>query len=199
MTTTFIINHDRIKRISLLTILLLAATILVSIFNAHLPNHMQVAFVQTCEARSEGDRWRDFFRREFEKVIKNEFDGVRKLRDTRYDILSHNMWERNKWETDSRHYKVMAQSGALVYNGQYVQYANPDYAIWAERIKNQILSERGAAGLNGGVSYHDIPFTYSSDRKIIETLCTTPGSPYRIVKKGVSKVFTIVFDPSLLV
>lgn len=196
--TTLYIQTARIKKITLITILLLLATVLSSVFNSHLPNHMQVAFVQTCEARSEGDIWRDFFRKEFQRVIQNEFSGVRKLRDTRYDILSHNMWERNKWEKDFRYAKVMAQNGALVYTGQYVQYANPDYAIWAEKIKNKILAERGAAGLSGGISYHEIPFTYSSDRKIIENLCNTPGSPYRIVEKGVSKVFKIVFDPSLL-
>ncbi len=199
MTKTLYIQSARVKKISLITILLLLATVLSSIFNAHLPSHMQVAFIQTCEARSERDIWHSFFRKEFQRLIQNEFKGVRQLRDTRYDILSHNMWERNDWETDMRYYKVM-QHGALSYNGQYVQYANPAISQWGERIKNQILAERANSGLSGGISYHDIVFDYSTDRKIIELLCNTPGSPYRIVKKYLgSKCFQIAFDPNLLV
>lgn len=197
--TALTINKDRIQKISLLTIFLLGFMVIMSIFNTHLPTHMQVSFIQTAEARSEGNIWRSFFRKEFQRLIQNEFHGVRQLRDTRYDILSHNMWERNDWETDMRYYKVM-QQGALSYNGQYVQYANPAISQWGERIKNQILAERANSGLSGGISYHDIVFDYSTDRKIIELLCNTPGSPYRIVKKYLgSKCFQIAFDPNLLV
>lgn len=196
MTTLYIIKIDRAKKIFFLTIMLLLATILSCILNPQLPNHMQNSFIQTCEARSEGNVWRDFFRREFQKVIRNEFNGVRKLRDTRYDILSHNMWERNRWETDARRMQVQ---GALAYSGGSVYYVSPRVAEVAEQLKQQILADRAANGLTSGVSQHKVRYQYNSDVEIIKSLCSTPGAPYRIVRKILgSKAFYIQFDPSLL-
>lgn len=196
MTILYNTTIVRAKRITFLTIILLLATIIASVFNTHLPNHMQVTLVQTCEARSEGDVWRDFFRREFQKVIRNEFDGVRKLRDTRYDILSHNMWERNRWETD---YRRMQVQGALAYNGGSVYYVSPRVAEVAEQIKQQIIADRLEKGINNGISQHKVRYEYNSDVEIIKALCSTPGAPYRIVRKILgSKAFYIQFDPSLL-
>ena len=196
MTTLYVFKIDRAKRILFLTIMLLLATISSCILNPHLPKHMQNSFIQTCEARSEGDVWRDFFRREFQKVIRNEFDGVRKLRDTRYDILSHNMWERNRWETD---YRRMQVQGALAYDGGSVYYVSPRVAEVAEQIKQQIISDRVANGITNGISQHKVRYKYNSDMEIIKALCSTPGAPYRIVKKILgSKAFYIQFDPSLL-
>ena len=195
MTTLYVLI-DRVKRILVLIIMLLLATILSCILNPHLPNHMQNSFIQTCEARSEGDVWRDFFRREFQKVIRNEFDGVRKLRDTRYDILSHNMWERNRWETD---YRRMQVQGALAYNGGSVYYVSPRVAEVAEQIKQQIIADRLANGITNGISQHKVRYEYNSDVEIIRSLCSTPGAPYRIIRKILgSKAFYIQFDPSLL-
>ena len=196
MTILYNTTIVRAKRITFLTIILLLATIIASVFNTHLPNHMQVTLVQTCEARSEGDVWREFFRKEFQKVIRNEFNGVRKLRDTRYEILSHNMWERNRWETDARRMQVQ---GALAYSGGSVYYVSPRVEEVAEQLKQQILADRAANGLTAGVSQHVFRYEYNADENIIRSLCSTPGAPYRIVKKVLgSKTFYIQFDPSLL-
>lgn len=196
MTTLAINKHERVQKITFLTILLLCIMTIMSFFNSTLPSHMQSAVIQTAEARSEGDIWRDFFRNEFKKLISNEFSGVRQLRDTRYDILSHNMWERNKWETDARRMQVQ---GALAYDGQYIGYSSPRIAELAQQIQEQIISERQANGITNGISYHKIRFAYNSDEQLIRNLCATPGCPYRIQNKILgSKTFNIVFDPSLL-
>lgn len=196
MTTIVLTHYDRIKKIIILTIVFFVFTFISCICNSHMPTHMQDAFVATCEARSEGDIWKDFFRNEFQRVIRNEFDGVRKLRDTRYDILSHNMWERNRWETD---YRRMQVQGALAYDGEYVGYVSPRVAELAQQIQQQILLDRQSSGITSGVSVHKIQFKYNTDEQIIRSICATPGCPYRIQKKQLgSKTFYIVFDPSLL-
>ena len=196
MTTLVLSNNGRIKRIVFLTLVFFVFTIFMSLFNSHMPTHMQNSFIQTAEARSEGDIWRDFFRREFQRVIRNEFDGVRKLRDTRYDILSHNMWERNRWETD---YRRMQVQGALAYDGQYIGYVSPRVAELAQQIQQQILIDRQNSGITSGISYHKIQFKYNSDEQLIRNICATPGCPYRIQKKQLgSKTFYIIFDPALL-
>lgn len=196
--TTMVLKHtDRIKKILFLIIVFCIFYFISCIYNSHMPTHMQDAFITKCEARSEGDIWRDFFRNEFQRIIRNEFDGVRKLRDTRYDILSHNMWERNRWETDARRMQVQ---GALAYDGQYVSYISPRVAELAQQIQQQILIDRQNNGITSGVSYHKIQFQYNTDEQIIRSICATPGCPYKIQKKQLgSKTFYIIFDPSLLV